>query len=1219
MIRLQFKAFRDYVRNNTTVRTRSRSGEPRIINMKIVPGKIEALVSGTGTYVVDIAHNVSEVLVTECSCPYSGEGICKHVVAVMVAADLEMAGHVDQNSLQPVRINNHYVLEGVDVLSLSRDQITGFSAPEVERRWFSDEMQLSAAVFAPGSLHAEISDFGERGEKTEIIQRPGELLLSCSCRNKSEHRVCGHLRFTLLEISRGGDLSLPFDTEKRLAVLGRKAAALGLRDLEDPDDFFRCGVERGRLFIEPKVSVLPLDDRSMLSMRRQLFQEFRLPERAPLTREILVITENRYEDKLHIRLMRAALTKSGELKSPIVPVSLKERLSGTTDHAQLRFYLALQQQDIYEKDTEPEDLLRTDLGFLRNIVGNSGEYAVYLQEPESASGKITPKNLEKIALRSVHTEAVINIDERNDFYVLTCSVTLDNFRTDVRFLKLRSSYFVRKGEELLLIDQPSVLRVMRFFRENKGEVFIHRSKFETFRDAFLNRLEQVVTVRYSYVQSAPPAMIREQQLDTITERMIYLSESDDYILITPVMRYGETEIPVLSRRVMYAINPIGETYSVERNTTEEARFVRMLQSFHPEFEPQEHADFFYLHKQEFLDENWFIDTFEAWRREGFTILGFNQIRGNRYNPNKMTVHTQVLSGIDWFDVHTAVAFGSQEVRLKEIRKAVLNKNRYVQLDDGTLGIIPETWLEQFGGYFRLGEIAEERIRVHKSKFQLIDELFEREVLTEEAAQNIAVLQEKLRTFHQIDRVEVPRRLRAELRNYQKEGLNWLSFLGEFGFGGCLADDMGLGKTVQMLAYFLLQIERGNTDPNLVVLPTSLLFNWEREIAKFAPDLRFKSIYGPNRKTSAVKFDRYDVFLTTYGTLISDISVLKEVRFNCIVLDESQAIKNPGSQRYKSVRLLKGNQRFVLTGTPVENNTFDLYAQLSFVMPGFLGSVRRFSEDYSIPIDRFQDTQRARELQQKIHPFVLRRTKKQVAQELPEKTEMVIFCEMGKEQRRIYDTYKREFQRFLTNADEGQLGETNMHILQGLMKLRQVCNSPALLSDDGYFGAESAKLEELMAQIDRLKVAHKILVFSQFTGMLDLIGKSLEQAGVSYALLTGRTRDRESVVNAFREKEDLRVFLISLKAGGTGLNLTEADYVFLVDPWWNPAVENQAIDRAYRIGQEKKVVAVRFITPGTIEEKIMELQQRKQVLAHDLIHTDLNVMKQLSREELMALL
>src|SRR5690606_14247571 len=300
------------------------------------------------------------------------------------------------------------------------------------------------------------------------------------------------------------------------------------------------------------------------------------------------------------------------------------------------------------------------------------------------------------------------------------------------------------------------------------------------------------------------------------------------------------------------------------------------------------------------------------------------------------------------------------------QKSIANKHRYVELGDGTKGVLPQEWIDKFSHYFRAGEIKDDSIRAHKSNFQLIDQLFEQEVLSQDVQLELQQYKEKLANFHAISSVKVPKKLKATLRDYQKEGLNWLNFLDEFGFGGCLADDMGLGKTVQVIAYFLVQHEKGNKQPNLVIVPTSLLFNWQRELDKFAPHLKYLVLYGNKRKTAQIDVSKYHVILTTYGTLLSDIAFLKKQTFDVIVLDESQAIKNPDSKRYKAVRLLNGRQRLVLTGTPVENNTFDLFSQLSFALPGLLGTAKRFADDYSTPIDKFQDSRRAQELQQKIH-------------------------------------------------------------------------------------------------------------------------------------------------------------------------------------------------------------------------------------------------------------
>jgi SNF2 family DNA or RNA helicase len=689
-------------------------------------------------------------------------------------------------------------------------------------------------------------------------------------------------------------------------------------------------------------------------------------------------------------------------------------------------------------------------------------------------------------------------------------------------------------------------------------------------------------------------------------------------MITPVLKYGKVEVPLFSKNDIYAVDNHGNPFMVKRDQEAELRFGSAVMRQHPDFEEQLGRDFFYLHRTRFLSEDWFPDAFEEWQNQGVTILGFNKLTKNRLNQNKAKISVHMASGINWFNTTANVEFGKQKVTLKHLHKAVKNRSKYVELGDGTIGILPEKWVERFAKFFEAGEIAGEVIQTPKIRFASVEEMYEGEMLDREVKEQIAFYQSRVDDFRSIQPVPVPRTLKASLRNYQKQGLNWLNFLDDYNFGGCLADDMGLGKTLQIIAFILLQRKKQVKNTNLIIVPTSLIFNWQAEVQKFAPSIKVLTIYGSDRVKEVTDFDRYEIVLTSYGTLLSDVNFLKTYHFNYIILDESQAIKNPESQRYKAARLLQSRNKLVMTGTPVENNTFDLYGQLSFACPGLLGNKTQFRNHFSIPIDRFKDSERAVELQKRINPFILRRTKQQVASELPEKTEMVIYCEMGEEQRKVYNAYELEFYNFLNTKNEGDIERSRLHVLQGLTKLRQICNSPALLRDDLYYGQSSAKIDVLMEQIEDTAPWHKILIFSQFTSMLDLIRPELEERGIGYEYLTGQTRDRGARVENFQTNENVRVFLISLKAGGTGLNLTEADYVYLIDPWWNPAVENQAIDRSHRIGQQKNVIAVRLICPGTIEEKVMELQEAKKDLANDLVKTDTDILKSLTRSDLLAL-
>ncbi|NQX86923.1 MAG: DEAD/DEAH box helicase [Flavobacteriaceae bacterium] len=438
-------------------------------------------------------------------------------------------------------------------------------------------------------------------------------------------------------------------------------------------------------------------------------------------------------------------------------------------------------------------------------------------------------------------------------------------------------------------------------------------------------------------------------------------------------------------------------------------------------------------------------------------------------------------------------------------------------------------------------------------------------------------------------------------------------------GGILADDMGLGKTLQVISFitYLKEYYKKAT-PHLVVVPTSLIFNWENEIKKFSPSLKVHKYVGIERNTKHLSILKADIILTTYGTLINDIEVLKEITYNWIILDESQAIKNPNSKRYKAARLLQGENRLALTGTPIENNTFDLYAQMNFLNPGLLGTMSHFKKEFSDPIDKDRNKEASELLSKMIHPFLLRRTKKQVATELPEKSESILYCEMGDKQRKVYEHFKEKYKNYLLEKiDENGAARSQMYVLEGLTKLRQICNCPSLLNEEEDFGKSSVKLDILIDNIKLKTSQHKVLVFSQFTSMLHLIQERLDNENIAYEYLDGKTKNREKKVSNFQNDDTLMVFLISLKAGGTGLNLTKADYVFLVDPWWNPAVESQAIDRSHRIGQTKQVIAYRMICKDTIEEKIMALQKNKKEVSNSVIQVDA-IKKSFNKTEIKAL-
>ncbi|UOQ98237.1 SNF2 family helicase [Hymenobacter sp. 5317J-9] len=613
---------------------------------------------------------------------------------------------------------------------------------------------------------------------------------------------------------------------------------------------------------------------------------------------------------------------------------------------------------------------------------------------------------------------------------------------------------------------------------------------------------------------------------------------------------------------------------------------------------------------------WLHDNTPALAELGYTVEAADSATKS-YFIGPTSVHVGIQEAGDWFDVRGTVRFGDIEVPFIRLRGHILQRRREFKLPNGQIAIIPEEWFTDYLELFAFGEETEEGLNLRRHHLALVADLQSNELATVRMGRKL----EKLRDFAEVEDHPLPLGFQGELRPYQKAGYNWLRFVQDFHFGGCLADDMGLGKTIQTLAMLQHRHESGENQgaASLLVLPTSLVFNWLTEAEKFTPDLRILAYTGTYRDKNPDRFADYDVVLTSYGIVRLDTELLASYKFDYVILDESQAIKNPSSTTSQAVRQLRSKHRLILTGTPVENSTMDLWSQMSFINPGLLGTQAFFRKEFLKPIEKHQDEGRTRRLHALIKPFILRRHKAQVAKELPEKTEQLSYCPMTEEQAHAYEETKSFYRnKILQNLDEHGPASTQFLLLQGLTRLRQIANHPRL-ADENYTG-ESGKLREVLRMIRNVVAeGHKVLVFSQFVQHLALVRAALDERQLEYAYLDGATRDRPAEVARFQETEDLRIFLISLKAGGVGLNLTAADYVFILDPWWNPAVEAQAVDRAHRIGQQRPVFTYKFISQGTVEEKILALQRRKLALVSELIATDEAVIKHLTRADIEELL
>ncbi|MET4142917.1 SNF2-related protein [Pedobacter sp. UYP1] len=614
--------------------------------------------------------------------------------------------------------------------------------------------------------------------------------------------------------------------------------------------------------------------------------------------------------------------------------------------------------------------------------------------------------------------------------------------------------------------------------------------------------------------------------------------------------------------------------------------------------------------------NWVNEHIEQLAAKGYSIEQSTGQKKFLFASSK--IDFEIKEDNDWFDINAIVYFGVHPVPFISLKQHILHKKREFPLPDGTIAIIPEKWFSQYGSLFSLSD-GGKMLKLKKHHIGLINDL------AGDGIANVTLQRklQKLNDFENIEDIQMPVHFKGELRSYQKAGYNWFSFLRTYNFGGCLADDMGLGKTIQTLA--MLQKLKEEDELNhthstsLIIMPTSLIYNWLAEAKKFTPKLKILPHTGSTRNKDVSHFIKYDIVITTYGITRVDVNEIQDFYFNYIILDESQNIKNPSSKSFKSVRQLKSRHRLILSGTPVENSVGDLWTQLTFLNPGLLGTQAFFNEEYVQAIEKRKDEDKAKKLQAIIKPFVLRRTKEQVAEELPAKTEQIIYCDMSEDQASYYEKTKSAYRNdLLSSMDDGTYAKKQVQLLQGLTALRQLANHPSMIDDE--YLSDSGKFENVIHTLDNvLKGGHKVLIFSQFVKHLTIFKHHFEKELIPFAYLDGSTKNRGEIVSEFQENKDLKVFLISIKAGGVGLNLTQADYVFILDPWWNPAVEQQAIDRSHRIGQEKKVFIYKFIAKDTVEEKILALQNRKKRLASSLITTEESFFKSLSKEDIREIL
>lgn len=842
---------------------------------------------------------------------------------------------------------------------------------------------------------------------------------------------------------------------------------------------------------------------------------------------------------------------------------------------------------------------------LKKLAAEQQENSLFFLLPENKTFKTS--NLASLQVSKEETTLHFIVRKDGNDYTIQCRVKAGGIEYDLADNESISPLFFLYNHQLFLWKNNEVVHIVEKFLP-EGKMSVSEEEWPSTLQQFLLPLSKEHKVDFD-------KQLIEEIKDGDPEVKLFLVEKGDYLIFQPSFSYKGYETRAKDRDEI--IVPQGDkVLVVHRNRAAETVFTEKLKNLHSNFIVNEENGSLALKGIDVLKNNWFFLFVDAMNEMKTPVFGFEALKNFRFNTAKPQTKIFISSNTDWFDAKIDIVFGDQKVTVAEVKRALANKQQFVQLNDGTLGILPEEWLKKYSLLFRVGEGNSQHLKLSRYHLSVVDELYENRD-EEELIVQLESKYENLRQFNKIKEIDPPGHLAPILRPYQVAGFQWLNYLKDIKWGGILADDMGLGKTVQALS-FLEHYRRENGKLKaLVVCPTTLIYNWENEIKKFTPELTYRIHHGAARTRTKEELLDHDVTITTYGTLRSDIKLLMSVNFDYVILDESQAIKNPASKVTKAACLLTTKNRLCMSGTPLQNNTFDIFAQMNFLNPGMLGTMEYFRQEFAIPIDKFGEQDRKEHLRKILYPFILRRTKEQVAKDLPEKQEMILWCEMEDEQRKIYDAYRNDYRdKIMGTIQEQGIQRSQLTILQGLMKLRQICDSPAILNEDEKFENHSIKLDELAREIVENIGDHKALVFSQFLGMLALIKARLDELGIKYEYFDGSTTapDREKAIQSFQNDDEVRVFLISLKAGGVGLNLTAADYVYIVDPWWNPAVEQQAIDRTHRIGQTKNIFAYRMICRDTIEDKILQLQEKKKALAKDLIADDTSFVKSLTKED-----
>ncbi|HEX8460924.1 MAG TPA: DEAD/DEAH box helicase, partial [Segetibacter sp.] len=577
---------------------------------------------------------------------------------------------------------------------------------------------------------------------------------------------------------------------------------------------------------------------------------------------IVVLKQHRFYKQLCLELYAATTTKTGKIKNPLTPVNPLDQVWKTNVPEELKFYSGIARF----QNNATANKSASDIEALKSVIKNPLQLPFYYHKSDVSENVVANALIPVKVGRSVK-DLQLFINKNQDFYDLSLEITIDGKRYNFNETEVKYDYFLLVDSTIHLIGSFKLVNVVQFFKQNKSLTTIHESRYQDFQQETLSKLEDKIEVFYSYIQAGTQEQIAAEDLNNTERKLIYLSDLENFVIIEPVILYGSIDIPILTKKQIYSRDNKGEIFTVKRNEEAEIKFAALLLKQHHYFKEQIDFDlpYFYLHKQRFLNEDWFLNAFEEWENHGITILGFNKLRGNKLNGNKAKITIHVTSGTNWFNTEITAGFGKKKASLKQLQQAVRNKNKYVHLDDGTIGILPQEWVEKFAAYFNAAEILDDKLFTPKINFTEVSQLYEAEELDLKVKRELKEFAALAENFDSIKTVEVPHELNATLREYQKHGLNWLNFLDDYNFGGCLADDMGLGKSIQIIAFILLLRNKRKHNTNLLVVPTSLIFNWKAEVEKFAPSIKVLTIYSAGKTKNLDSFDDYEIILISYGT------------------------------------------------------------------------------------------------------------------------------------------------------------------------------------------------------------------------------------------------------------------------------------------------------------------------------------------------------------------